>query len=193
MKNLFQNNRVFALFALYAVVLSTLAFASGCPGKDKVRAAIDASYRLPAATNDLIEKIRVARDTGVISVEQSQSFGSILNDVARAEVVFVGMVKTVHRATETEKRKPTPAELAGLRSFFDASIVEPFLRALELARVLTGPDVQIILLAITAARLLIRKIAAGIGSANVNRLSRASDSRIAIDTAGIHNLNREFT
>lgn len=184
MKILNRNRSVFALIALYAVVLASTALTTACPKKDAVRAAIDASYRLPHATNDLIDKITIARDRGIISVDTSKQFGAILNDVAKAEVVYVGMVKALQNAIDFGTAA-SPADLANLRSFFDAQIIEPFLRVLEIAKVLSGSDVQLVLLAITAARLLIRKIASGIGSGNVNRLSRATDSKAAIDNASL--------
>lgn len=166
-----------ALIALYAVVITSAAFTLACPKKDAVRAAIDASYRLPRATNDLIAKVTTARDTQIITVEQARQFGTVLNDIAKAEVIYVGMVKAMQNAIDSGT-PTTPAQLANLRSFFDASIVEPFLHVLELAKVLSGNDVQLILLAITAARLLILKIASGIGSPNENKLAGPGVARI---------------
>ncbi len=182
MKNLFRNSgKPVVLFLMYAVVITSAAFTLACPKKSAVRSAIDASYRLPKATNDLIAKITIARDRQIITVEQARTFGALLNNVAVAEVTFVGMVKAMQAAIDAGT--PATAEQLGtLRSFFDVSIVEPFLRVLELAKVLTGTDSQLILIAITAARLLIRKIAAGLGSANSNKLAKIGHDRIEIGT-----------
>lgn len=191
MKHLLANNRFITIVALYAVVLCSVAFITACPKKDAVRAAIDASYRLPHATNDLTDKIRVARDRGLITAGQSANFGAMLNKIAQGEVVYVGMVKALQNAIDSGT-PATAADLANLRTFFDASIIEPFLRVLEAAKVLSGDSVTLILIALTAVRLLIRKIASGIGSGNVNRLSRATDSKQAIDAASLKFENWSF-
>jgi hypothetical protein len=150
-------------FPIAALCLLAI-FLTACPKPDPLKSAIKASYRLPAATNDIIAKVTIARDRGLITPEQARSFGTALNDLARSEVVFVGMVRA---ANDTFKRTGTlpDATRAGLRSFFDTSIIEPFLRVLELAKLLSGADVDLILVAVTAVRLLINTIAGGIGSA----------------------------
>lgn len=161
------------LFTLYCVLIVGIAATStGCPKKDALRAAADASYRLPAATNDIIEQVATARDTGLISIETAAQFGKHLNDMARAEVVFVGMVRAAVAANSGNVNADAKsAATAELRKYFDLNIVGPFLNTLELVRLLTADQKQLIMLAITAAKLLIRTIAGGLGSANYNRLA----------------------
>lgn len=153
--------------AVVASVLTTIA----CPkSKDQLRSAIEASYRLPAATNDVIAKVVEAKEKGYITADQSRELGTVLNDIARGEVVFVGMVRA---ANETFQQTGTidKATQANLRSFFDSKILEPFLRVLEAAKLLTGTDVSLILVAVSAVRLLISTIARGIGSKKAGLVS----------------------
>lgn len=178
------------LFLLYALVISQLAFATACPKKDALRAAIDASYRLPATTNDLIAQLTEARDRGIITVEQARRFGDIINPLARAEVVFVGLVKAANNVatridflnTKAARTANDNAELvslkaelqtkvSGLKAFFDVELLGPFLQVLQAAQILTGDQVQLILLAITAVRLILRTIGSGIGSKRIDALN----------------------
>lgn len=145
---------------------------AGCPKKDAVRAAVDASYRLPATTNDVIRQVADARDRGIITVEQSKKFGDLLNKMATAEVVYVGMVKTIEAALKSTG-SADPGKLKDLSAFFDTSVVTPFLAVLEFTKLLSGDNVQLILLAVTAARLLLRTIGSGIGSMLFNKLAKA--------------------
>jgi hypothetical protein len=138
-------------------------FLTGCPASDPLRSAVEASYRLPAATNDVVAKVTIARDRGYITAEQARSFGAVLNDLARGEVEFVKLARlanarfkqtgTFDAATQTE-----------LRSYFDGKIVEQFLAVVDLLRTISGPDLGLIVVAIAAVRALIKKIAGGIGS-----------------------------
>lgn len=162
------------LALLYALTIGSVAFATGCPEKDKLRSAVEASYRLPGATNDIIAKVAEGRDAGIISQDQARKFGEALNKMAMAEVVFVKTVKTIHAAAKLNGGKANAGELLSARDFFDESIVGPFLEILEFTRVLSGDNVKLILLAVTAARLLIRTIGIGIGSNKINALAAAA-------------------
>lgn len=159
------NNVIVVLAVLFCLILN-----SACPPKDRVRAAIDASYRLPAATNDIIEKVRDGRDRGIITPDQSRSLGTHLNTIARAQVVFVQMVKTIHE-TRARTGKADAIQLAAARDYFDAEIVEPFLKVLEDAKIISKDTGAFIVVAISAAKTLIRTIARGIGSGNSNKLA----------------------
>jgi hypothetical protein len=172
MKPIRYLNRGITVICLLAIVMAGLA-STGCPKKDGVRKAVEASYRLPAMTNDIITQVTAARDKGIITLEQSKAFGDQLNKLAQAEIVYVGMVKALQNAIDNGQ-EPAPGQLISIKTFFDASIVEPFLRVLEMARILSGPAVELILVAITAARLVIRTIASGIGSTKKKAIDRAA-------------------
>ena len=155
---------------IIAMLGASAVFMQACPKKDAVRAAVDASYRLPASTNDLIAKITEGRDRGIITVDQSKKFGELLSKVAASEVIYIGMVKAMKNAIDATG-KPDAAAMKSLRDFFDVQIIGPFLNVLEIARVLSGDSVQVILLAVTAVRLLLHTIAGGIGSNFSNQLA----------------------
>lgn len=163
-----MTKRILKIAAVYIVALSML-MVTACPPKDAVRNAIDASYRLPGATNDIIKAVREARDKGLITVDQGRQFGEPLNDLAKAEVIFVGMVKALNAAVKANGTADA-AEVAKVRDFFDASVIEPFLRVLQVARVLSGDSIDLILVGITATRLLLRTIGLGLGSRSQNAL-----------------------
>jgi hypothetical protein len=156
---------------LFSLILATTA-AKGCGGskKDTLAAAIDASYRLPAATNDLIADINAGKAQNLISPEQARKFGADLNVLANAEVVFVQMVKAAE-ATFKATGSIDPATQRSLRDFFDASLVAPFLNVLQNAKVLSATDSALILAGVTAVRLLLHTIAPPIGSTKQNSLA----------------------
>lgn len=161
-----------ASFALILAIAAATLVTAACPKpkKDALRSAVEASYRLPAATNDVIAKVADARDRGIITAEQARTFGTHLNQLARAEVVFVDMVKA---AKETFDRTGSvdPTAFRRLRDYFDASLIEPFLRVLEAARLLSGTDVALITTAITAVRLILRTIGRDLRSRSVGTLN----------------------
>lgn len=149
---------------LYALVFATVTLGTGCPPKDAVRSAVDASYRLPATTNDIIRQVTTARDKHIITSDQAAKFGGFLNKMATAETVYIGLVKGLVAAMKANGNVADPSQLLNLRTFFDANVVGPFLQVLELTKVLSGDSVNLISLAVSAARLLIRTIGGGIGS-----------------------------
>src|SRR5258707_3601227 len=110
-----------AFTVAYCLVIASFGLLTACPKKDAVRSAIDASYRLPATTNDVISQITTARDRGIITVEQSKKFGGYLNQMARAETVYIGMVKAMQAAIKATGSVDT-AQLKSLKDYFDASI-----------------------------------------------------------------------
>lgn len=166
MKNKFLTFAI-AIAALFAVVM-----AAGCPKTDHVRKAAEASYRLPAATNDLIASIEQARDRGLISVDQARTFGRYLGEMAKSEAAFVQMVKA---ADELTRRNPAAAagQVERLQIFFSAQIVNPFLEILELYGVLSGPAAAAIRTALTAVRVMLATIGGGFGAGLVDLLSSA--------------------
>lgn len=155
---------------ILALICSSVALLAACPKKDALRSAIDASYRLPATTNDLIRQIREGRDRGIISTEQASRFGDLLNKMATAEVVYVDGVKALKAAVDRGD-KIDKSKLSGLQLIFDRDIVGPFLDVLSLTKLLSGSQAQLILLAVDAARLLLRTIGGGIGSQLTNALA----------------------
>lgn len=171
------------LLLVYAIAILGVVGMSGCPKKDGLRAAIEASYRLPASTNDVIKQVTDARDRGIISVEQSQKFGKLLNDMAKAEVVFVGMVKAANAVIDAGGKVP-PGQLSDLKTYFDAAIIGPFLDVLKLIGVMSGDDVQLILMAVTAVRLLLRTIGSGIGSQLMNKLAGNGFAGVRLQNRG---------
>jgi hypothetical protein len=152
------------LILSYVMLFAAVAWSTGCPKKDAVRTAVDASYRLPATTNDIIRQVTTARDKHIITPDQAVKFGTLLNQMATAETVYVGLVKSLVAAMNTNGGVADPGKLGALRLFFDEKVVGPFLQVLELTKVLSGDSVNLILLAVSAARLLIRTIGGGIGS-----------------------------
>lgn len=162
------NKILITAVCLLAVVLSS-GFRGCVSKKSALRSAIDASYRLPAATNDVIAKVAAARDQGIITPETSRSLGEKLNAVARAEVKFVEMVKVANAAFQANGVIDAITQ-GNLKAFFDSDIVTPFLDVLTIAKVITGPNAAALSLAVTAARLLIRTIANGIGSSKRSSL-----------------------
>lgn len=159
--------------ALTLLILYCVGMSAGCPVKttpEKIRAAVDASYRLPATTNDLIKQIGDAQTQGLLSVEKRQEFGRILQKVAAAEVVFVASVKALD-ATYTATGQFDPTKLKDLKTYFDASIVDPFLSILSAAGLLSGTAAQGIQLAAAAVRLLLSTIGSGFGSRRLLKLA----------------------
>lgn len=158
---------------LFSLILATSAF-KGCGGsgskKDALRSAIEASYRLPAATNDLIADVEKGKAQNLISPEQARKFGADLNTLARAEVTFVQMVKAADAAFKATGTID-PATQTSLRNFFDASIISPFLDVLTSAKVLSQTDAALILTGVTAVRLLLKTIGGPIGSTKTNSLA----------------------
>jgi hypothetical protein len=158
-----------AIVALFCIILATSAF-RGCGTKDPVRQAVEASYRLPVATNTIVDRLREGRDRGIITADQAAKFGGYLNDMAKAEVVYVGMVRALNDAIKATG-KADPATILNLRTFFDASVIAPFLHVLELAKVLSASSSELILVAISTVRLLLTTIGKGIGSTFLNALA----------------------
>lgn len=152
------------LIICYSMLFALVGWKSTCKKEDAVRSAVDASYRLPATTNDIIRQVTTARDKHIITPEQAAKFGDFLNKMATAETVYVGLVKGLVAVMNANGGVADPGKLANLRTFFDANVVGPFLQVLELTKVLSGDSVNLILLAVSAARLLIRTIGGGIGS-----------------------------
>lgn len=166
------------------VCMIGVTIAPSC-NEGNLRKAIDASYRLPAATNDLTNKIRAGRDAGIIKPDDAAQFGRWLEQMAKAEQVFAGMVKAAQTIVDRGDKVPE-LTFVELRNYFDLEIVEPFLQVLGKAGLLSGPDISIVIAGITAARLLIVTIGRGIGSkkpiptvAEVINSANASQWRIA--------------
>lgn len=177
MMNKIRSRPINVILAALQIVMLTITAVgvltlTGCPkGKsDAIRAAVDASYRLPAATNDLIAKIREARDRGIITDAQARSFGEKLNVLAKAEVKFVEMVKIAVAASKAVGVLDDIKRLE-LRDYFDASVVNPFLEVLTLTNVLSGPNAAMITAGVSGVRLLLRTIGGGLGSKIQNLLS----------------------
>jgi hypothetical protein len=133
--------------------------APGCsPSAEKaLRNAADASYRVPGAVDDLVNKIRAGRDSGVLSADLAKDLGGLLEPAARATVVFAGLVKAANEAYDRGETVPA-AKFAEMKMIFDLQIIEPFLRVLEKAQILSGDSVQLILLAVLALRTLLASI-----------------------------------
>lgn len=151
-----------ATLAIFCVV----TIGAGCPARTTtagVRGAVDASYRLPAATNDLIVHINEGTAAGIITPDQARAAGRSLEKLAAAEIIFVASVKSLN-ATFEATGKFDPAALKKLRTYFDSSIVVPFLAVLEIANVISGTTAIAITAAAGAVRLLLLTIGSGIGS-----------------------------
>ncbi len=174
MKTFRRSGGTIAFAVAYCLLFASIVITSACPKKDAVRTAIDASYRLPATTNDLIAKVNEAKTKGFITADQSKKFGDLLSPLARAEVVYVGMVKALQAAVKANGTAD-PGQLGTLKTFFDAQVIGPFLQILEFCKVLSGDSVQVILVAVSGVRLLLRTIGLGIGSNFINAL--AADTR----------------
>jgi hypothetical protein len=155
------------LVILYSLVASSLLLATACPQKSSLRQAVEASYRLPGLTNDLIKDVREGRDRGIISPEQASKFGDLLNKMATAELAYIDAVKVIQAAAD-HGQNPAPGQLSNLQLIFDTGIVGPFLDVLTLAKVVSSSQSKAILLAVEAVRLLLRTIGGGIGSTAIN-------------------------
>jgi hypothetical protein len=192
MNKLYRIRQAIAL----AVVFVLVAAATACPSNkgDTIRKAAEASYRLPAATVDILEKAKAARDAGTLDAATAQRIGEILEPVAKAELVFVGMVRAAHsqadRLADLERktnRSPSESaeiqelktslrsQTASIKSYFDVEIVAPFLRVLELAKLISGSTSQAVVLAVTAAKLIIQTIGSALKSSKVRELAVVLD------------------
>lgn len=158
---MYRRAAIAQIVLLALVMTSSLGFA--CERKSAVRRAIEASYRLPATTNDVIKQVREGRDRGIISTDQAAKFGEALNKMAAAELAYIDAVKIIKAAVE-KGQTPDRSAMANLQFIFDSQIVGPFLDVLSLARLISGSQADLILLAVEAARLLLRTIGGGIGS-----------------------------
>lgn len=159
-----------AIAAIYCVVFLTVA----CPKKkvDQVREAAKASYRLPGATKDLAEAIRDAKG-GIFSPAEKRNFGNILEPMAKAEIALVQLVKAAKEIYD--RTGSLPADQASrIRQLFDVEIVKPFLRILELYRVLSPEASALLSAAIAAVQIFLRTIGVGFGSSLLNLLSEKS-------------------
>lgn len=191
-----QSLATSATAAFLVVVILAVSMLAGCPsGKsDAIRKAAEASYRLPAATVDILDKTKAALDAGTIDAATARKVGTILEPVAKAEVVFVGMVRAANAAAEraavlskmTNKTPDQAAELASLNAslrtqtaeikrFFDLEIITPFLGVLEVAKLISGSTAQTVVLAISAARLIIETIGSALKSSKVRELAFVPD------------------
>lgn len=156
-----------AIVAIFCVVFLTVA----CPKKqtDQVREAAKASYRLPGATKDLAEAIRDAK-SGIFTAAEKRNFGNILEPMAKAEIALVQLVKAAKEIYD--KTGSVPADQSSrIRQLFDVEIVKPFLRILELYRVLTPEASALLSAAISAVQIFLRTIGVGFGSSLLNLLS----------------------
>lgn len=169
MKNYQISKLVLTSMLLYCVVFASLVV-TGCPKKDAVRQAVDASYRLPATTNDVIAAVKRARDQNIISLEQSKKFGEILGRLASAEVVYVKAVKAMNAAVKLNGGVVDQGKLIELRTLFDESVVKPFLEILQFVGVLSGDQSRMIMVAVATLRMLLVTIGGGIGSTLLGRL-----------------------
>lgn len=164
---------------LATMLIAQVLILTACPTSAlDIKKAADASYRLPAATNDLIAKISEGEAAGLISASKAKEFGLYLNGAAKAEVVFVGLVKaanaTISQAEADQAAgKITPAAVKSirdaqglnLRQFFDLNILTPFLNTLQAIGLLSAEANQLIGLAVTAVKALLSTIGRGLGSA----------------------------
>lgn len=143
-----------------------------CNSGNAVRKAVEASYRLPAATNDLIAQIETGRDNGIYTPDEARRFGVALNAMAKAEVIYVQSVKSLNAAYEATG-KFDPAKIKDLKVYFDASIVGPFLQILEDARLISGAASTAIQLALSTVRIILTTIGRGFGSSHLKALAAA--------------------
>lgn len=194
MKN-WQISKLFCTaFLLYAIVFTGLV-TTACPQPmpADIRKAIDASYRLPAATNDLIDTIREARDQNYVSLETSQKFGTYLYPMTIAEKAYVKGVKALKAATDKAGGTLDQGKFAELQIIFDDQIVKPFLEILQMVGVLSGDNSKKILFAIAAVRLLLTTIAGGLGSSLLQKLiGGISPGNRPVDLAGGVRLNWRY-
>lgn len=158
--------------AMLLIIAAGVGTLTGCPKtqKDAVRAAVEASYRLPAATNDLIAKVTEARDTGIISVEQARNLGEKINVLAKAEVKFVQMVKVAEAASRA-LGAIDEAKKGEIRDYFDTSVISPFLDILSATNLLSGTNAALVTAGVSGVRILLKTIAGGIGSKRTNTVS----------------------
>lgn len=163
-----------------------------CPKKDAIREAAKASYRLPAATNDLIDRVKAGVANGVITPAQARAIGGILDPVATAELALVRLVRAadaIYRKTGT-----IPADqMARIKILFDSQIVTPFLKLLEMTKLLS-PDASAMLgTAIAGVRLFLSTIGGGFGSSLMNLITDSRDLNAGggVTVAAIQNLNWE--
>src|SRR4051812_37503603 len=99
------------LVILYSLVASSLLLTTACPQKSSLRQAVEASYRLPGLTNDLIKDVREGRDSGIISPDQASRFGDLLNKMATAELAYIDAVKVLQAAAD-HGQNPAPGQLS---------------------------------------------------------------------------------
>ncbi len=170
MKNYGIAKFVTAAMLAYCLVFLSVIGATGCPKKDVVRKAIEASYRLPATTNDVIAAVKDARDRNIITLEQSKKFGEILLRLSQAEVVYVKAVKSMYAAVKANGGQVDQAKLLQLKTLFDETVVKPFLEILEFVGVLSGEQSRMILVAVSTLRMLLVTIGGGLGSSLLGHL-----------------------
>lgn len=181
----------FIKYTLTLWILAAAIFSAACPAKkEAIRQAAEAAYRLPAATNDVIAKTNEALTNGTIDAATARKLGTLIEPIARAEVVFVGLVRTadaIAGQVETLSGKPNKsdseaaqllslkAELKAktfdIKSFFDLRILSPFLDVLTVAKLLTGGQAQLVALAITSVKLILQTIGKGLNSARVKEIA----------------------
>ncbi len=186
---------------LYSIIF-TAAF-KGCPTKstpetdERIRSIAKASYRLPGATNDIIEAIKTGVTKSIFTPAQARTFGGILEPITQAEATLVQLVKA---ANAYYKKTGTidANQISVIRVLLDDKIIRPFASILEQYRILTPGASALLQAAIAAVRALLTTIGTGVGSTLLNLLSAAdppAKSRIGKKgntTAGLFGSIRPF-
>jgi hypothetical protein len=160
-------------FAIALVAIFSVFIATACPKKDAVRKSAEASYRLPALTNDVIAKIDEALSKGLIDVAQAKQAGGLINPIAKAEVTFVALVRSAHAIVKQTGQ--LPADMAGrIRAMLDDEIIKPFLDLLAFHNLLPENARAVIAVAVAALKVVLTTIGTGFGSTLLNLLKNAA-------------------
>jgi hypothetical protein len=192
--------KLHCIILIFAVLSALVLPACNNRQIDALRAATEASYRLPAALNDLIADIEKNVADGTFSNADGRKFGGLINPVAKASVVYVGLVKAANalndeRVALTAKADKTEAEnnqlaqltaklktdVPAIRSFFDLKILGPFLDIFEQFKLLSPENRALIELAITAVAAILRRL----GGSGVFNLDAAKKLPADIAARGV--------
>jgi hypothetical protein len=179
----------FIRFAIAALAIFSVFYATGCPAKtdSAIREAAKASYRLPAATNDLIAQVKEGTARGIFTVEQAHTWGIYSVTLAKSEKKFVAAVKVAELTYRKTGGVPA-ADLDTLKKLFDREVVAAFLNVLEQFKVLTPNASAILATAIATVRVLLTTIGSGIGSTLLNLIAAADSPGSIRPTASYPNL-----
>jgi hypothetical protein len=158
---------------ILVLVINCLLFTTGCPKKDVIRNAVDASYRLPAMTNDMISQVDDAYVKGFIDLDTVHKIGAATNKLAKAEKIFVDMVAAANKVY-IQTGSYSAADISNIKIYFDSQLIAPFLDVLETLKLISGNTSALILTAIDAVRVLLQTIGKGLDSSAAKALPAAT-------------------